>query len=329
MSGARQPGERHPGLGEGGLRGGFGPSLLTASFVAAMAALGQACGLPLLLFPELGALASMLLREPPSSWARAPLLVVLTPTLAAVAGIAVSAQLPYGPLSVLLVVALSLLVLAALRSPVAPALSAGYLPLALGIHSTTYPLAILLGLSALVLVSRLARRRASGVAEPVVPAVSLPPSRPMLPPLRGWLGPWLFFLVGALGLVRLLGTHLVLYPPLLVIAWESLAHPQSCPWRGRSVPLLLATTAAAALGLALARLALPQPLAALAAMLLTAVLLRALRLTCPPAFAVALLPLVMPQPPLALPLVVLAGGLWLVLVVRLAPSSQPEATGGH
>jgi hypothetical protein len=278
--------------------------LAPAAFVAAITALGQISGLKLLFFPELGALASVVFRDPASPWARSPRLLLLTPLFAAVAGILVSSHIPYGPAAVSLALAAGLLVLRGLRSPVAPALSAGYLPVALGIQSWTYPLAILLSLSALVLLSR---RESPGPAEPVC-----------FPPARRWLPPLLLFLAGALPLTRLLGSHLVLYPPLLVIAWETLAHGVQAPWRRRYAALLTATVAAAVVGLVLARSLGPVPLAAFLAVLLTALLLDRLRLPCPPAFAVALLPLVLPRPPLTYPLLVLVGGGWLVLVAWLS-----------
>jgi hypothetical protein len=287
---------------------GRGAWLGTAAFLAAITALGQLSGLTLLLFPELGALASVVFSDPASPWARSPRLLVLTPLLTAVAGILVSSHLPYGPVAVSLVLAAGLLVLRGLRSPVAPALSAGYLPVALDIHSWTYPLAILLALAALVLLSRL---RSHGSAEPA-------PAAEAFPPTRRWLPPMVLFLAGALPLNQLLGSHLVLYPPLLVIAWETLAHGDEAPWRCRYAALMTATVAAAVVGLVLARSLGPVPLAVFLAALLTALLLDRLKLTCPPAYAVALLPLVLPQPPLAYPLLVMVGGGWLVLVAALA-----------
>ena len=288
--------------------------LCTASFLAAITALGQLSGLKLLLFPELGALASVVFSDPGSPWARSPRLLLLTPLLTAVVGILVSTHLGYSPAAVSLVLAVSLLILRGLRSPVAPALSAGYLPVALGIRSWTYPLAILLAIAALVLLLRL---RSQGPPEPAPVAAAFPPAGRWLPPL-------VLFLAGALPLNQLLGSHLVLYPPLLVIAWETLAHGDQAPWRRRYVALLAATGGAAVLGLALARSLGPVPLAAFLAALLTAVLLEGLQLTCPPAYAVALLPLVLPQPPLTYPLLVLLGGGWLVLVAALAGRGQPN-----
>lgn len=292
--------------------------LVTALFLAGITALAQLSGLKLLLFPELGALASVVISDPTSRWARSPWLLVLTPTLTAVAGIVVSSHLPYGPVAVILAVVAGLLVVRLLRSPVVPALSAGYLPVALGIRSWTYPLAIMLAIAALVLLMRLrAGRSATADAALVVQAEPLfrwPPARRWLPPLAG-------FLAGALVLVRLLGSHLVLYPPLLVIAWETLAQGDHCPWRRRPGALLVATTAAGLIGLVLVRTLGPAPLAAFLAVLLTALLLDRLRLPCPPAFAVALLPLVLPQPPLAYPLFVLVGGGWLLVVAALVERS--------
>lgn len=305
------------------------PWLATALFLAAITALARISGLKLLLFPELAALASVLFRDPTSPWARSPRLLVLTPTLTAVVGLLVSTWLPYGPLATALVVSAGLLVLAGLRSAVAPALSAGYLPLALGIRSWTYPLAILLGLLALLSAARLLPPPASDGDRP---PCGDPASDP-LPPPRRWLLPLLLFLAGALGLARLLGTHLVLYPPLLVIAWETLAHRERCPWSRRPFALLAATTVAALLGLLLARGLGPVPLAAFLAALLTALLLKGLRLSCPPAYAVAVVPLVLTQPPLAYPLVVLVGGAWLVLVAAVAAQAEIRALapgrGGH
>ena len=296
------------------------PWLAAALYVGAITAVGRASGLKLLLFPELGALTSVVFSDPASRWSRSPLLLVLTPALTAVVGIVVSSRLPYGPASVALVVVAGLLVLRALRSPVAPALSAGYLPVALGIRDWSYPLAILLGTAGLALIHGL-RARWQSSADGAGPkrlraATAQPPD--VLPPMRRWLLPLSAFLAGGLVLGQMLGSHLVLYPPLLVIAWETLAQSAHCPWRGRPGALLAATTAAALVGLMLARLLGPAPLAACLATLITALLLKRLRLTCPPAFAVALLPLVLTQPPSAFPLLVLTGGAWLMAVAAMA-----------
>lgn len=69
-------------------------------------------------------------------------------------GVAITRSLPYGPLSLSLDVAGCLLLIKALRSPIVPAISAGVLPLALGIQDWAYPASILVGTGSLALLSR-------------------------------------------------------------------------------------------------------------------------------------------------------------------------------
>ena len=234
-------------------------------------------------------------------------------------GLLVSRHLAYGPVGGVIVVAATVLLMRILHSPVAPALSAGYLPLALAIRDWSYPLAILIATTALALLGSLGRGRppAQGAGPPaaVVPSVGL------------WLPPLALFLAGCLLLVRLVGSPLVLYPPLLVIAWETLAHPGPCRWRRRPASLLAATGAAALVGLLLARILGQGPLAVALAALLTALLLWRLRLHCPPAFAVALLPLVLPRTAPTFPLEVLLGGGWLVVVAGLTGRHRSPSAG--
>ena len=117
----------------------------TALFLAAITALGQLSGLKLLLFPELGALASVVFRDPASPWARSPRLLLLTPLLAAVAGILVSRHLSYGPAAVSLVLAVALL------------------PLVLPQPPLVFPLLVLVGGGWLVVVARMT---AAGIFRP-------------------------------------------------------------------------------------------------------------------------------------------------------------------
>lgn len=328
-----QPGPPPPSLNRGAV-------LASAAYLALITGLARSSGLDLLLFPELAALTTVVIGMPAHPWARSPRLLVLTPALTGTLGIALARQLPYGPLAVGLVVTASLLLVRLLRSPVIPALSAGLLPLALGLQSWLYPLALLPGTLGLALLIQWRRgelwryrpwRRpgslSDGPEQAVAAAVSGLPLTPLLPPLRLWLGPLLLFLAGALLLVRLLGSPLVFYPPLLVLAWETLARPDHCPWRGRSGAILTATGLAALIGLLLVRWLGPMPLATVLSVLLVALLLARLRLTCPPAFAVALLPFVVPAPTVAFPLHVLAGTAWLVVVSALAAGLRRRRRG--
>lgn len=319
----------------------LGPALVSAVYLALFTALARASGVDLLLFPELAALTTVVIARPEHPWARAPGLLVLTPVLTGVVGISLASRLPFGPVSVALVVAVSLLLIQLLRSPVMPALASGLLPLALGIHTWHYPLALVPGTLGLALLSTLRRRRprmadpgeaanpqagASGGPAGILRLGSL--SHP-LPPWRRWLLPLVVFLAGSLLLVHLLGSPLVLYPPLLVIAWETLARGDACPWRGRPVLLLVVILLAAVTGLVMVLWLGPVPLATLLTVLAVALLLDRLRFICPPAYAVALLPFVVHAPTASFPLHVLAGTAWLVVVSGLQAAPWPWWRGGR
>jgi hypothetical protein len=82
----------------------------------------------------LGALAHDVFTRPQGKWARNPILLAITPILTGVAGTCFTRMLPYGFVSVLLTVASAVVIVEVLKSPVAPAISAGLLPLTLGLH---------------------------------------------------------------------------------------------------------------------------------------------------------------------------------------------------
>jgi len=290
--------------------------LAAAGFLALITLIANATHMPYVLFPELGALGWVILANARHPWARSPALLMLTPFLAAVQGLWITRHLAYGPLAVILDVGLTLVVIAALRSPIVPALSAGLLPLALGIRTWSYPFSILIGTGGLALLialrARWTRDRSPQLADGEAPG---PPPRPALPPWRGWALPFGLFLLGGLLLVCLIGSQLVLFPPLLVIAFEMIVHRTHCPWRGRYGAVVVVSTAAAAVGLGLVRTVGVVPAAAFLAVLATMALLKLARLPFPPALGLALLPFVIPHPPLAYPLFALSGSLWLMVVV--------------
>ncbi|MCX5966429.1 MAG: hypothetical protein NTV57_02055 [Cyanobacteria bacterium] len=195
-------------------------ALAIAAFLALITVIATLSRMPYVLFPELGALGWVVFSNPRHPWARSPALLMLTPFLAALQGLLITRHLAYGPMAVLLVVGLSLLLIAALRSPIVPALSAGLLPLALDIHSWTYPFAILIGTGGLALVSLWRARRASdGVPQPAeAPPItmwSLRGRTQPLPPMRDWLWPF--------GLLRLLRLS---FPPALGLALLPFVIPQ-------------------------------------------------------------------------------------------------------
>jgi hypothetical protein len=106
-----------------------------------------------------------------------------------------------------------------------------------------------------------------------------------------------------------------------------LAQRRHCPWQGRYAAVLLVIAGAALAGLLLVRSLGVVPLAAAAAVLITAVLLHLARLQCPPAFGLALLPFVIPSPPPTYPLLTLAGTAWLLLVVAVSGRWPRGAAG--
>jgi hypothetical protein len=171
--------------------------------------------------------------------------------------------------------------------------------------------------------------RLSGSKPPQAPAAGPGKARTGAGPgLRTWLPPLAVFLAGGLVLVHVLGSQLVLYPPLMVIAYEMLAQPEHCPWHGRGPAVLAVTGGAALAGLLLVQTLGVVPLASLLAVLTTALLLHLARLQCPPAYGLALLPFVIPSPPPSYPLLTLAGTAWLLLVVEQHRARQRRRAGG-
>src|SRR5215471_15135634 len=109
--------------------------LFSLVYIAIVAETAIATGAFYILFPELGALSHDVFTRPRGSWASAPILLVITPVLAAIVGTLVTRSFPYAFVSVMMVVGGAIAVVLALRSPIAPAISAGLLPLTLGLTS--------------------------------------------------------------------------------------------------------------------------------------------------------------------------------------------------
>jgi len=105
------------------------------------------------------------------------------------------------------------------------------------------------------------------------------------------------FFVVFLGAAYLLsmatGMRMVFFPPLIVIAFEMLAHADVCPWAQRPALLPVVCTLAAAAGVAALATFGPGATSTILAMLFGVVMLRATRLHAIPALAIALLPQVM------------------------------------
>lgn len=300
-----------------------------AAFVGGVSSLALMSGNSLLLFPELGALSYGVFHRPKGAWATWPWLLVVTPFLAGVVGTVVTRSLPYGVLSVVIVVFCALLIIRLLRSPVAPAISAGLLPLTLGETGWWYAPSLVVGCGSLAVIA-LVRQR-----------LHVPPARTEVAgrnPVRhgggagqdlSWLPFFAAFVVVAAACAMLTGMRFLMFPPLVVIAYEMFAHHDECPWAQRPllVPVICGLTAAASL-LIMGWLGAGALAAALSALCATAVL-RIFRLHFPPAVAVAVLPFVLPQPDFRYPVAVILGAailcvaflLWRLLVGKAARAS--------
>ncbi|HTW88036.1 MAG TPA: HPP family protein [Candidatus Binataceae bacterium] len=297
--------------------------LIGLSYIALIAGIASVTGLFYVMFPELGALSHDVFTRPRGTWAAAPVLLVITPLLTALIGIFFTRLLPYGYISVLLTVGGAVTVMVALDSPIAPAISAGLLPLVVGIKSWWYPPAILLGTILLALIS-IPWKRIGGphLAMAVRPATDLVDDALEEPPAgRNWIVALMTFVAAAVTVVKLTGLRFVLFPPLVVIGFEMLGHPTICPWAKRPWWLPIACFLTAAGGFLSSRWLGVGPLAAGLSMGWGILVLRVFDLHIPPAIAVALLPLVMDSPTIAYPFAVGIGTLlmtlWFLLYQRV------------
>ena len=283
----------------------------TAAYIAVIALIAQATGLDYVLFPELGALAHDVLQRPHGTWARAPVMLVLTPALTAVVGTLLTQHLAYGPASVLLSVGSSILIIRLLRSPIAPAISAGLLPLTLGISSWLYAPSILIGTVLLAGIAAVWGRIAPAPERSVRDLADDITER--TPARYSWVPFFLGFLIVAALLAGLTGWRLLLFPPLVVMGFEMFAHPAVCPWAKRPIVLPVACALTAAGGLACVSLLGVNPLAAIGSNLFGIGVLWVFDLHVPPALAVGLLPFMINDPGRTFPLAVCFGTLLLTL----------------
>jgi len=299
--------------------------LLALIYIGVIATVASVTGAFYVMFPELAALSWNVMEQPRGRWASSPMLLAFTPPLTGLIGTVVTCTMPYGFPSVLITVVACIAVIRALRSPVAPAISAGLLPLVLGVTSWWYPPGILFGSTLLAAISIPWRRYTTSCpssrpplgsdddqsADPpsvapshdatdapgATPATAVPLNMPAMLAL-------LTFVVIAVGAVKLTGMRFILFPPLVVILYEMLLHREHCHWIGRPVVLPLACFLAATGGyLFRAHIAL-APLAAMLSMAWGVAVLRIFNIRVPPALAVALLPMVMIHPTAAFPLAV-------------------------
>lgn len=305
--------------------------LVAMLFLAGIASTAIATGAFFILFPELGALAQDTLTRPHGSWCNAPILLALTPGLAAVVGTLVTRHCLYGYVSVLLAVGGAVAVIKLLHSPISPAISAGLLPVVFAEKSWWYPPAVLLGTGALAILCTVWKR------SPVVRRQELrvpegSSTRTPELPNGGYaclaLG---VFLVLAVCCVKLTGLRFLLFPPLAVLGFEMFSHPRTCAWGRRPLLMPLACFLTAGGGYLFWRLGGLHPLTAAASMAWGFLVLYILKLHVPPAMAVALIPMIMTRPTAAFPVAVALGTVLLTicyLLYRWLLKVQPCPTAG-
>ena len=268
--------------------------VMAIAYVAMVAWLASATHFELLLFPELGALAYDIFRRPNGVWARSPVMLVITPFFAGVVGVLVTQWLAFGPVSVALVIGAAFVILRTLSSPIAPALSAGLLPLALGVDSWLYPPALLVGAGGLAAIAALRLKGKTSLA-PAAPPVEDLIETP--PPGLHWAPVFVLFLALMTLLVMVTGERMLLFPPLVVMANEMLSHPHVCPWARGPWRLPGAVLIIALVGATVVYLLGPTAAAAALIMLTAGRVLAVFDLHAPPAVAVGLIPMVLPVSP--------------------------------
>ncbi|MFP5226700.1 MAG: hypothetical protein ACLGXA_03665, partial [Acidobacteriota bacterium] len=278
--------------------------LLAVIFMGAVAGAAHWSGVNLLLFPELAALSHDVLTRPRGQWASQPFRLVLTPTLAAVAGLLITRHARYGAISILLIVLAALAIIRLLRSAIGPALSAAVLPMALGERRWSYPLAIAAGLSGLILLLWLWKRFG--------PAIHVAPRQTNEDAIddalesesrgRPWLPSLLIFVLILAAAGEVTGLRFLLFPPLVVMAYEILGHPELRDWMQRPALFPVVCFLTALVGLLACRYLGGTVTGVVVAVAVSIVLLRIFRMHMPPALAIGLLPFVMTAPTFWYPL---------------------------
>lgn len=292
---------------------------LAVMYMVANAAAAQYGGGYYLLFPGLAALSHEVLTRPWGKWACQPGRLVLTPTLGAAVGTLITREFPYDVLTILFVVAACLLLLALLRSHIAPTIAAGALPLTLGTKSWLYPVSIALALIALAGILLLRQkcyfRKHQGALEVSSKDLDDTPEAP--PGGHKWMLAFFLFITAMAACGAAMDVRLILFPPLIVMAYDMFAHPTSCPWAQKPLALPVACLLTATGGwLAVSQFG-RSGIAAGCGMIIGIVVLRLLELHMAPALGVALLPLVIDAPDITYPVSVGIGTVALTLAFLL------------
>lgn len=273
--------------------------LFVIIFLGIIALAARLTGMAVVLFPELSALSHDVLLRPKGEWASQPAQLVLAPTITAAFGLFCARHLHYSAWNILLIVIFSLAVIRMLRCGMSPAISAGVLPLVLNEHSWFYPIAIFLDLILLVLILTLRKRyflldsamsACNTRHSQILDALEAPPQR------RLWLVVLLGFVLSVGLAAQFTSLRFLLFPPLIVMGYELLGHPDVPGWMKRPVLLPVVCLITAGIGLIAEHMLHPEFFAVMITMLCSLGVLRLFDLHMPPALAVGMLPFVIRSP---------------------------------
>ncbi len=283
--------------------------LLAVAFMGAVATAAHRTGVNLLLFPELAALSHDVLTRPHGKWASQPFRLILTPTLAAVAGSFITRHTHYNAIVLLVIVIASLFIIRLLRSSIAPAISAGVLPIVLDERRWIYPLVICAGLIGLALLMWVWQRCVSSMeAQPLASILeTIDDELETIPAERFWPITLLTFVLVVAVASQLTGLRFMLFPPLIVMAYEILGHPELPGWIERPALFPLVSFLTAFVGLVACRSFHGRPAGVVLTVAISILLLRCFRMHMPPALAIGVLPFVMTAPDAWYPISVAIG----------------------
>jgi hypothetical protein len=290
---------------------------LAVAFVGGVGLTVDTTGISLILFPEIAALAYDVFTRPRGKWASQPIRLIATPTITAILGVMITRHWEYSALAVTVVALLSLFAIKLLRSNIGAAISAGVLPMALGVMSWGYPAAILAGLAVLAIALTLWKRLdpdrylSEGSKESRIVETAETPPRDRF---------WIFALtafVFALGVMaQATGLRFLLFPPLIVVAYELFGHPDLPGWMSRPVLFPLVCFLTASVGLLLSTGIHTEFLGVTVTMLCSITILRMFKVHMPPALAVGLIPFVIVHPTFWYPVSVFLGATALIASTR-------------
>lgn len=298
---------------QSGNRAGLSPMTIREAgsviLIALIAWLSYVSDLPLLLFPEFGALSNCVITRPQHIWARSPYHLAFMPALTGCIGVLVERLFGFGVSQVLLVLISSLLLLSLFRSPIIPSLSSSLIPLVLDIHSWAYPLSVFLSCTILAIISHFHAQK-------------LKISHYDAKPFRLFNGDWcrnsyhlvifLGFIAGIAFIAHISRQQIILFPPLAVLGFEILFHPDKHPWRHSPLPLMLIFFLSATGGFLAFSLCGHTVLGIVIAVSLSICMTFWRGLYVPTAIAVSLLPFVMQRVSLAFPFEITFGVAMLV-----------------